>query len=221
MSNPIDSPARNANNIQTNIPLKASVITPKTAPKVDRNNDADLVDIRSINSNILLDIRYATENNFMKRKVYPVARCLLRRVVAEKLSQVQQDLEKQGLGLKVYDCYRPLSVQKIMWQIMPNPRYVANPATGSRHNRAAAVDLTLVNSKGEELEMPTEFDNFTNKAHRNYMGGSRESLRHRYLLTQAMQKRGFIPLSTEWWHFDAVGWQKFDILDVPLESEEL
>lgn len=177
--------------------------------------DARLIDIRSVNSKIALDIRYATTNNFLKRKLYPTARCVLRGAAARRLSQVQQDLEKKGLGLKVYDCYRPLSVQKLMWQVKPDSRYVANPANGSRHNRGAAVDLTLVDRNGKELEMPTGFDDFTVKAHRNYTGASAQAKKNRKLLEDAMKKYGFIPLPTEWWHFDAPGWDKFVILDVP------
>src|ERR687886_716164 len=101
--------------------------------------DARLVDIRSVNNKIALDIRYATANNFLKRKLYPVARCVLRGAAVKSLSQVQDDLAKQGLGLKVYDCYRPLSIQKQMWAVLPDSNYVANPAKGSRHNRGAAV----------------------------------------------------------------------------------
>lgn len=177
--------------------------------------DARLIDIRKVNPKIALDIRYATTNNFLKRKLYPTARCVLRGAAVRRLSQVQQDLEKKGLGLKVFDCYRPLSVQKLMWQVKPDSRYVANPAKGSRHNRGAAVDITLVDRNGKELEMPTGFDDFTVKAHRNYTGASAQARKNSKLLEDAMKKYGFIPLPTEWWHFDAPGWDKFVILDVP------
>ncbi len=181
-------------------------------------DEARLIDIRSVNDKIALDIRYATTNNFMKTKVYPVARCVLRGAAAKVLSQVQDDLEKQGLGLKVYDCYRPLSVQKKMWEVFPNSDYVANPKYGSRHNRGAAVDLTLVDRNDKELEMPTGYDDFTERAHRDYRGGSPESLKNRKLLEDAMKKYGFIPMRTEWWHFDAPGWDKFSILDIPFDA---
>lgn len=176
--------------------------------------DVRLIDIRKVNPNIVLDIRYATENNFLKRKVYSVARCVLRGTAARRLVQVQQDLEKKGLGLKVYDCYRPLSVQKLMWQIKPDPNYVANPAKGSRHNRGAAVDLTLVDRNGKELEMPTGFDDFTVRANRNYKGASTQAKKNSKLLEDTMKKYGFLPLPTEWWHFDAPDWNKYAILDV-------
>jgi len=177
---------------------------------------ARLVDIRTVNRNIRLDIRYATANNFLKRKLYPISKCALRSSVAQKLALVQTDLEKVGLGLKVYDCYRPFSVTKQMWEVLPDPNYVANPARGSRHNRGAAVDLTLVDRTGKELEMPTPFDDFTAKAHRDYAGGSAQSRKNRQLLEDAMKKQGFIGITTEWWHFDSEDWQKFAILDIPL-----
>jgi zinc D-Ala-D-Ala dipeptidase len=177
---------------------------------------ARLVDIRTVNRNIRLDIRYATTNNFLKRKLYSTAKCALRSSVAQKLGKVQTDLEKIGLGLKVYDCYRPFSVTKQMWEVLPDPNYVANPARGSRHNRGAAIDLTLVDRTGKELEMPTPYDDFTTKAHRNYAGGSAQSRKNRQLLEDAMKKQGFIGISTEWWHFDSEDWQKFAILDISL-----
>ena len=177
---------------------------------------ARLVDIRTVNRNIRLDIRYATANNFLKRKLYSTPKCALRSSVAQKLALVQTDLEKVGLGLKVYDCYRPFSVTKQMWEVLPDPNYVANPARGSRHNRGAAVDLTLVDRTGKELEMPTPFDDFTTKAHRDYAGGSAQSRKNRQLLEDAMKKQGFIGITTEWWHFDSEDWQKFAILDIPL-----
>ncbi len=163
-------------------------------------------------------MRYATTNNFMRRTLYKQSRCLLRAIAAEQLSQVQSDLEAEGLGLKVYDCYRPLSVQKQMWKLVPDNRFVANPATGSRHNRGSAVDVTLVDQLGKELTMPTAFDDFTEQADIDYDGASPIAKRNRQRLKEAMVKRGFAPLQTEWWHFDAANWAQFPVLDVPLEA---
>ena len=202
-------------NSTVSVPSQPLTTPSENAAKSQLPYEAQLVDIRSVNEKIAIDIRYATTNNFLKRKLYPVGRCLLREAVARTLSQVQDDLAKQGLGLKVYDCYRPLSVQKQMWAVFPDPNYVANPAEGSRHNRGAAVDITLVDHNGRELEMPTGFDDFTERAHRDYRGGSAQALKNRQLLEDVMKKYGFIPLATEWWHFDAPGWDKFSILDVP------
>lgn len=202
----------NSTESEVSIPF---ITSPQQVAQSPLPYDARLIDIRKVNPKIALDIRYATTNNFLKRKLYPTARCVLRGAAARRLSQVQQDLEKKGLGLKVYDCYRPLSVQKLMWKVKPDSRYVANPANGSRHNRGAAVDLTLVDRNGKELEMPTGFDDFTVKAHRNYTGASAQAKKNRKVLEDAMKKYGFMPLPTEWWHFDAPGWDKFVILDVP------
>ncbi|WP_293332308.1 M15 family metallopeptidase [Microcoleus sp. CAWBG58] len=191
-------------------------IAPESVFMSQLPNWARLVDIRTVNRNIRLDIRYATTNNFLKRKLYSTAKCALRSSVAQKLGKVQTDLEKIGLGLKVYDCYRPFSVTKQMWEFLPDPNYVANPARGSRHNRGAAVDLTLVDRTGKELEMPTPYDDFTKKAHRDYKGGTAQSRKNRQILEDAMKKQGFIGITTEWWHFDSEDWQKFAILDISL-----
>lgn len=176
---------------------------------------ADLVDIRSVNPRIRLDIRYATTDNFTKTKVYDEARCFLRPDVARRLSRAQTELEAQGLGLKVYDCYRPLSVQRKFWALVPDERYVADPAKGSRHNRGAAVDLTLVDAAGRELPMPTGYDDFTPKASPDATDLPADVIRNREILKRAMLRQGFTPFPTEWWHFDAPGWEKYPVLDVP------
>lgn len=180
--------------------------------------DTVLVDIEKINPRIKVEIKYATEDNFTGRKLYDVGKCFLRKFVAMKLDSVQRELEKIGLGLKVWDCYRPLSVQKILWSIVPDERYVANPAKGSRHNRGCAVDLTLVDSLGNELPMPTKYDDFTEKAHRDYFNLPDTLIKNRKILEDVMVKYGFVPLPTEWWHFDFKGWEKFSILDIPLKE---
>lgn len=184
---------------------------------LQRGVQSDLIDILTINPTIILDIRYATENNFTHSKLYPVARCLLRREAAESLSSVQRDLRQQGLGLKIYDGYRPLAIQKKLWEAVPDERYVANPAKGSRHNRGAAVDITMVDSLGREVEMPTPYDDFSVKAHRDFTKLPEAAVRNRTLLEEVMIRHGFIPLSTEWWHFDFQHWDKYEILDQPLE----
>lgn len=119
-----------------------------------------------------------------------------------------------GLGLKVFDGYRPWSVQKKMWAVYPQPDYVADPAKGSRHNRGAAVDLTLIKLDGTELQMPTGFDDFTDKAHRDYMDLPPEAIKNRELLQRVMEEHHFHGLKTEWWHFDLEHAGQYDILDV-------
>ncbi|MHC1713654.1 MAG: M15 family metallopeptidase [Solidesulfovibrio sp.] len=185
---------------------------------------AGLVDVTTIAPDIKLDFRYATTNNFTKEAVYPAgARCFLRADVAGRLARVQADLKKEGLGLKVYDCYRPFSIQKRFWSIVPDEDWVAKPvekdgkpASGSKHNRGAAVDLTLIDASGKELPMPSGFDDFSEKARRDYKGGDKAALDNSKRLEAAMVKQGFDPLPTEWWHFDGPGWQGYELLDVPI-----
>ena len=198
--------------------LMSLVVVTQFQPLSAQTDSAKLVDVRSLNPNIALDIRYATKNNFVKQQLYRQAKCFLRASVAEKLSRVQTELATQGLGLKVYDCYRPLSVQKRLWQIKPDPNYVANPVNGSRHNRGAAVDLTLVDRTGKTLEMPTDFDDFSDRASRNYNQLSNAAKTNRATLARVMVKYGFVPLETEWWHFDAKDWQQFPLTDVSFEA---
>lgn len=178
----------------------------------------DLIELKNLSPNILLEILYATPNNFVGKVVYPSSRCFLRRKTAMRLHKVQLALEKIGLGLKVWDGYRPLSVQKIFWNLLPDSRYVADPAIGSRHNRGASVDLTLVDKAGNELPMPTGFDDFSEKASRSYQGASQEQLRNRLILEEAMAKEGFLLYPHEWWHFDDPDWEVYPILDIPLEG---
>ena len=175
--------------------------------------DNPLVDIQKINPRIRVEIRYATPQNFMKEILYPEARCLLRREVAVKIDRIQTRLEMQGLGLKIFDGYRPLSVQKKMWAKFPLDGYVANPAKGSNHNRGAAVDLTLVDREGLELSMPSEYDEFSERAHRDYAGGTQAQRNNRQTLEEAMAREGFIGLRTEWWHFDDADAKSYPLLD--------
>jgi D-alanyl-D-alanine dipeptidase len=179
--------------------------------------DRALVNVLAVDSTIRLDIRYATANNFTHTVLYPAPIAKLRRAAAESLSAVQRELRARGLCLKVYDAYRPLSIQKKLWAIMPNEDFVANPQKGSRHNRGAAVDLTIVDSLGVELEMPTEYDSFSERAGQDYTDLPPMQLRNRELLKAAMMRHGFLPLRSEWWHFDFKSAETFDVLDEPLE----
>jgi len=181
-------------------------------------NPGDFVEAQKINPHIRLDLRYATKNNFLHQAVYPQARCFLRYEAAHALSDVQKELENIGLGLKIFDGYRPLSVQKKMWKIMPDARYVANPAKGSRHNRGMAVDITLVDSTGKELPMPTGFDCFTSRAHHDYMELPADVRRNRWILKTVMEKHGFRSIRTEWWHYDFKGWKKYPVENVSFEE---
>ena len=175
----------------------------------------NLVELIEISPQILLDIRYATAQNFTGQAVYKSARCFLLKNCAERLDRVQKKLEKKGLGLKVFDGYRPLSVQKIFWNLVPDPRYVADPADGSRHNRGASVDLTLVKN-GAEVVMPTEFDDFSEKAAHSYPNASKEANENRITLLKAMEDEGFISYEGEWWHYDDPDWKDYPILDIDI-----
>ena len=175
-----------------------------------------VVDATEVVTDLVLDMKYATSDNFLKQQVYPDgARCLLLPQTAERLKKAADTLRGQGYRLKVYDCYRPIAVQWQMWKILPKPGYVANPKKGGNHNRGAAVDLTLVTAGGEEVEMPTPFDTFTRAAHQGYAGGSAKSRANRERLRAAMEAAGFKPNRMEWWHFDLPGATKLPVLDVP------
>ncbi len=178
----------------------------------------NLVDIRTVNPKIVLDIKYATEDNFVGCSIYSQAKAFLRSEVAAKLDKVQRTLELEGLGLKIWDAYRPHSVQRTLWSIVPDERYVADPEKGSSHNRGAAVDVTLVNSTGEELEMPTKFDDFSVKAHRSFVDMSSEALKNREILASVMIAHGFTPLETEWWHFNDEACATYPLLDISFEE---
>ncbi len=204
--------------LTTGIGLKAWGETKVKVPADASRKAADIVDLKTVSPHIIVDMKYATEDNFTKKRLYNSNTCFLRRSTAIKLDAVQKKLEKMNLGLKVWDCYRPLAVQRILWGILPDERYVANPATGSRHNRASAVDLTLVDSQGGELQMPTGFDDFSPRADHHCQDLPDQAIRNRELLKDLMEKAGFIPLPEEWWHYDDEKWMQFDIMDVPFQD---
>ncbi len=178
----------------------------------------NLIDISTLNPHILLDIKYATDDNFVGKAVYGRAKAYLREEVARKLDKVQQYLEKQGLGLKVWDAYRPVEVQRALWAIVPDERYVAHPDKGSNHNRGAAVDVTLVNEAGNELAMPTGFDDFTERAHYSYHDLDAEQIKNRAFLCAIMTAHGFQPIETEWWHFNDENASQYSVLNIPFEK---
>ncbi len=196
------------------------------AHKKNNNAPDDLVNVAQAIPSIILDIKYATNNNFTGKVVYTQSVCYLRRRVVEALEQVQQELGKEGLGLKIWDGYRPYTVQQKFWNLVPDPRYVGDPAKGSKHNRGAAVDLTIISLKtAKELAMPSAFDDFSEKAHRNYTIMTPEAAKNCRRLEDAMTKYGFVGLPTEWWHFDYIGeqaasprWQQFALLNVSFEE---
>ncbi len=181
---------------------------------VQASEGTPLVDLQKEIPSIHVEIKYATADNFTKEVLYPEARCLIRKEVAEKLARVQKVLQTQSLSLKFFDAYRPLSVQKKMWAKFPVEGFVANPAKGSNHNRGAAVDVTLVDADGKELPMPSAYDEFSERAHRDYAGGTEGERKNRQILREAMEKEGFVALKTEWWHFDDKDAKSYPVLDL-------
>ncbi|NGX33976.1 MAG: D-alanyl-D-alanine dipeptidase [Candidatus Anoxychlamydiales bacterium] len=177
-----------------------------------------LVDVSDINNNIVLDIRYATDNNFTKKIIYKSDKCLVHKDVSIALDRIQKHLEKLGLGLKIFDGYRPIWAQQILFDTFPDERYVGNPKKITRHTRGTAVDVTLINLVDRsELEMPTGFDSFSEKAHLVFEDLSESIKKNRKLLQDAMINiGGFEPLPTEWWHFDLEGWQEYPVLGIKL-----
>jgi zinc D-Ala-D-Ala dipeptidase len=180
-----------------------------------------MVELRSAIPGLIYDLRYAGKNNFMHRAMYPANThyTFLRLPAVEALRKVQEELKAQGLGLKIFDAYRPYSVTVKFWELVHDERYVANPAKGSGHNRGIAVDLTIVRlDTGKELDMGTGFDNFTDTAHQDFAGLPAPVLDHRKLLRTVMEKYGFKPLLTEWWHFFLAGGERFEVLDIPFKQ---
>jgi len=185
--------------------------------------EADLVEIVKLDPTIRLDIRYATANNFTGRPVYREARAFLQRPAAEALARASATLRAKGYGLLVFDGYRPWSVTKLFWEITPQDKrekgFVANPAKGSKHNRGAAVDLSMYHLAPRwEVEMPSAYDEFTERADPDYAGGTVEQRARRDILRAAMEKEGFTVDPGEWWHFNYQGWEQYPILDVPFEE---
>jgi D-alanyl-D-alanine dipeptidase len=187
---------------------------------VASDHSKKMVELKTIVPNLVYDLRYATVNNFMHQKLYKNGNeTFLRSPVAEALSKVQQELNEKGLGLKIWDAYRPYSVTVKMWEPIKDDRYVADPKKGSGHNRGGAVDLTIINLKdGNELNMGTGFDNFSDTAHPTFTNLPEEILQNRLLLKNTMEKFGFIGLQTEWWHFYWKELNKFEVMDIDFKK---
>jgi len=181
----------------------------------------DLVELIKLDPAIKLDIRYATSNDFLGTPVYTQARAFLQRPAAEALVRAQRELKAHGYGLVIHDGYRPWYVTKIFWDATPVDKkiFVADPAKGSNHNRGCAVDLSLyVLRTGEEVEMPSGYDEMTDRAYADYPGGTADQRARRALLRQAMEKQGFKVNPEEWWHFDFQDWKQYPILNVRFED---
>ena len=163
---------------------------------------SDFVRLKDLSTDFVYELKYATPDNFLKQAVYDCGECYLRKSTAEALVKANEAFKQLGYRIKLFDCYRPLSVQKKMWKILPGTHYVANPAKGSKHNRGAAVDLTLVDAQGKELNMGTPFDFFGKEAHHTYTEHPKEVLENRKLLKETLDKYNFKSIYSEWWHYE-------------------
>ncbi|MFV8333369.1 M15 family metallopeptidase [Flavobacterium sp. GSP14] len=165
-------------------------------------NDTTFVNLKDYSLDFVYDMKYATTDNFLKAKVYDCEACFLRLKTVTALVEVNKKFMKKGFKIKIFDCYRPLDIQKKMWKIVSNPEYVANPAKGSVHNRGGAVDITLVDASGKELNMGTSFDFFGIEASHNYPNVSMEVKKNRILIRTLMTSNGFNSFDSEWWHYN-------------------
>jgi len=185
------------------------------------NPEKSLIDLEKFIPSIVLDIRYATSNNFTGEKIYTMAKAYARKPVAESLKKIQADLKPQGLGIKIFDAYRPYKATVKFYEVYGDTTYVASPYKGSRHNRGCALDLTLIDLKtGKELKMPTGYDSFSKDAWPTTPVKDPEARKNRTLLINTMEKHGFRVNSSEWWHFDFIGWKKFEVMDIDFEELE-
>lgn len=187
---------------------------------VKQDPDMELVDLETFIPNIVLDIRYATTNNFTGTAIYTAPKAYIRKPVAEALLEIQKELSAQNIGIKIYDAYRPYAGTLYFYEVYHDTTFVASPMTGSNHNRGFAIDLSLVDlTTGEELEMPTPFDTFTEQAAVDYPNLPENVLANRAILVNAMLSHGFTTYKDEWWHFNfAKERGKYKIVDIPFED---
>jgi D-alanyl-D-alanine dipeptidase len=200
--------------------LRLEALAASPPPEAGPFRPVDLVELTSLDPTIRLDVRYATADNFLSTPVYAEARAFLQRPAAEALVRAHHALDGQGYGLLVHDAYRPWWVTKLFWDATPKDKrdFVADPAKGSRHNRGCAVDLSLCRlADGQPVEMPSLYDEMTERAHPGYAGGTPDQRKHRDLLRSAMEREGFTVFESEWWHFDYRDWRQYPILNVPFE----
>jgi D-alanyl-D-alanine dipeptidase len=179
---------------------------------ITKENDSNaFVNLKNYSNDFVFDMKYATADNFLKEKVYPCDECFLRVKTVKALLEANKSFLDKGYRIKLYDCYRPKSIQKKMWKIVPDANYVANPKKGSIHNRGGAVDISLVDSNGKELDMGTKFDFFGKEAAHNYLEFPDEILANRKLLKDIMLEHNFKSFDSEWWHYNLNGSNKDEV----------
>ena len=197
--------------------LSPGALAQNAPPKENNKREAHLIELITLDNTIKLDIRYATDDNFVGRAVYPEARAFLQKPAARAVVKVHRKLKKKGLGLVVFDGYRPWTITKLFWDVVPEDKrkFVADPAKGSKHNRGCAVDLSIYDLRtGKLLEMPSGYDEFTERASPNYTGGTEVQRANRDMLRDLMEDEGFTVNPNEWWHFDYKNWQDYAIYDI-------
>ncbi len=183
------------------------------------NPEKELIDLEKFIPDMIMDIRYATENNFTGKKIYRLARAYARKPVAEALRKAQEEFKKSGVGIKMHDAYRPYSATVKFYEEYHDTTYVASPYKGSRHNRGCAVDMTIVDWKTKkELKMPTEYDSFSKDAWPSTPAKDPEAKKNRDLIIRVMEHNGFKVNASEWWHFDFVGYGKYEVMDIDFEE---
>jgi D-alanyl-D-alanine dipeptidase len=202
--------------------LLVGQVSEAKGPPVEKGpfRSSDLVELVRLDPTIRLDIRYATANNLVGRPVYTQARAFLQRPAAEALLRAHRSLKPEGYGLLVFDGYRPWSVTRLFWDLTSREQhaFVADPRRGSKHNRGCAVDLTLYDlASGNEVEMPSAYDETTERASPAYAGGTTEQRARRDLLRRAMEREGFAVEPNEWWHFNYKDWREYPLLDISFE----
>ena len=184
---------------------------------VERDSLQAMIELKSLIPTVQYELMYASKNNFTGQRLYPknTHTTYLRRKPAMALAKVAEELRGKGLGIKIWDAYRPYRTTVRFWELIHDERFVANPSKGSGHNRGTSVDLTLVDLKsGKELEMPTPFDDFSPAAFHGALNIDDFRIRNRALLKSTMEKYGFLPLETEWWHYSWQGASAYDVLDL-------
>lgn len=165
-------------------------------------SDTAFVKLRDFSENFIFDMKYATNDNFLKSKVYDCEECYLRLKTIKNLIEANNEFQESGFKIKLFDCYRPIDIQKKMWELVPNADYVADPKKGSIHNRGGAIDITLVDRNGKELDMGTPFDFFGPEAAHNYQELSKKVKKNRAFLKEIMLKHNFKSFDSEWWHYN-------------------
>ncbi len=189
---------------------------------VKDNPKKELIDLEKFVPGLVLDIRYATINNFTGEKIYNLSKAYARKPVAEALKKIQLELKKEGLGIKIFDAYRPYKATVKFYEVYHDTTYVASPYRGSRHNRGCALDLTIIKLEtGEELHMPTGFDSFKKEAWPTSVVTDPIIKKNRAKLITVMEKHGFKVNSSEWWHYDFIGWKQYEVLDIDFEELEV